>query len=83
MQFAQQRQRVVTAAVVLEEGAAFDEAAVRAAVQDRLAEYKRPASYVVWEELPKSLIGKVLRRTVRDTLVADRNAVRAAPQPEE
>lgn len=73
---------VVTAAVILEEGAVFDEAAVRAAAQERLAEYKRPASYVVWEELPKSLIGKVLRRQVRDTLVADRHAVRAVEQPE-
>jgi len=68
---------VVTAVVVLEPGADFDEQAARALAHDQLAEYKRPTAYRVWEELPKSLIGKVLRRTVRDTLLADRNAVRA------
>ncbi|WP_298040418.1 long-chain-fatty-acid--CoA ligase [uncultured Microbacterium sp.] len=68
---------VVTAVVVLEEGATFDEDAVRAVVREHLAEYKRPSAYTVWEELPTSLIGKVLRRTVRDTLIADRKATRA------
>ncbi|WP_025132558.1 long-chain-fatty-acid--CoA ligase [Leucobacter sp. PH1c] len=71
---------VVTVAVVLEPGAEFDEEAARAAAREHLAEYKRPSTYLVWEELPKSLIGKVLRRKVRDTLVADRGAVRAAPE---
>ena len=69
---------VVTAVVVIEEGAGFDEDSARAAARERLAEYKRPSSYLVWEELPTSLIGKVLRRTVRDTLIADRKATRAA-----
>src|SRR5690606_7556646 len=68
---------VVTAVVVLEEGASFDEDAVRAAAREHLAEYKRPSAYAVWEELPTSLIGKVLRRRVRDTLIADRKATRA------
>jgi long-chain acyl-CoA synthetase len=68
---------VVTAAVIVEPGARFDEDAARELVREHLAEYKRPSSYVVWEELPKSLIGKVLRRKVRDALVADRKAVRA------
>lgn len=74
---------VVTAAVVLEPGAEFDEEAARAAAREQLAEYKRPSTYLVWEELPKSLIGKVLRRKVRDTLVADRHAVRAAADDDE
>ncbi|KIP52371.1 long-chain-fatty-acid--CoA ligase [Leucobacter komagatae] len=74
---------VVTAVVVLDDGASFDEDAAREAAREQLAEFKRPSSYLVWEELPKSLIGKVLRRTVRDTLVADRTAVRApAVDPE-
>ncbi|MCR2783098.1 MULTISPECIES: AMP-binding protein [unclassified Microbacterium] len=68
---------VVTAVVVLEPGATFDEDAARATVRDHLAEFKRPSAYRVWEELPTSLIGKVLRRRVRDTLIADRHAVRA------
>ncbi|MCR2819296.1 long-chain-fatty-acid--CoA ligase [Microbacterium sp. zg.Y1090] len=74
---------VVTAVVVLEPGATFDEDAARAAAREQLAEYKRPSAYRVWEELPTSLIGKVLRRRVRDTLIADRNAVRAAPADED
>ncbi|MCR2815637.1 long-chain-fatty-acid--CoA ligase [Microbacterium jiangjiandongii] len=74
---------VVTAVVVLEPGATFDEDAARAAAREHLAEYKRPSAYRVWEELPTSLIGKVLRRRVRDTLIADRNAVRAAPVDED
>jgi len=74
---------VVTAVVVLEPGATFDEDAARAAAREQLAEYKRPSAYRVWEELPTSLIGKVLRRRVRDTLIADRDAVRAAPVDED
>lgn len=74
---------VVTVAVVLEPGAQFDEEAARAAAREQLAEYKRPSTYLVWEELPKSLIGKVLRRKVRDTLIADRHAVRAAADDDE
>lgn len=71
---------VVTAVVTLEEGAEFDVELARAAAHDHLAEYKRPSRYLVWEELPKSLMGKVLRRTVRDTLIADRKATRAASE---
>ncbi len=61
-------------------GATFDEAAARELARERLAEYKRPTTYVVWEELPTSLIGKVLRRRVRDALLADRHATRAATE---
>ena len=71
---------VVTVAVILEPGAEFDEEAAREAAREHLAEYKRPSTYLVWEELPKSLIGKVLRRRVRDTLLADRKAVRAVTE---
>lgn len=67
----------VTAAVVLEEGAEFDEEATRAFAREHLADYKLPRSYVVWEELPKSLIGKVLRRQVRETLQKNPKATRA------
>ena len=74
---------VVTAAVILEPGAEFDEEAARAAAREHLAEFKRPSTYLVWEELPKSLIGKVLRRKVRDALVADRCATRAIADDEE
>lgn len=60
----------VVAAVVLAPGAALDEAAVRDWCRGRLAAYKVPRRVVVVDELPKSLIGKVLRRQVRDALIA-------------
>ncbi|MFD2757213.1 long-chain-fatty-acid--CoA ligase [Gulosibacter faecalis] len=58
----------VTAAIVLEEGATFDEKATRAFAHEQLADYKVPRSYVVVDELPKSLLGKVLRKQVREQL---------------
>lgn len=60
----------VVAAVVLEPGTALDEAAARAYVRENLTPYKVPGRIVVVEELPKSLIGKVLRREVRQNLIA-------------
>lgn len=62
----------VTAVVVLEEGAEFDEDAVRAKVRQLLSEHKVPRSYQVWDELPKSLLGKVLRRQVKERILAER-----------
>jgi len=62
----------VVAAVVLAEGATLDEKAVRDFVRSTLAAYKVPKSIVSVEELPKTLIGKVLRRQVREQLLAER-----------
>ncbi len=59
----------VAAAVVLQPGAGFDEEATREACREHLAAYKIPRSFVVVEELPRSMIGKVLRRQVRDALL--------------
>ena len=60
----------VTAAVVLEKGASLDEKAIAAFARETLTAYKVPRHFYVVEELPKSLIGKVLRRKVRDELEA-------------
>jgi long-chain acyl-CoA synthetase len=60
----------VVAAIVLAPGASVDEAAVRAHVRSSLTPYKVPRRIVIVDELPKSLIGKVLRRVVRDDLIA-------------
>ncbi|MBF4576652.1 long-chain-fatty-acid--CoA ligase [Frondihabitans sp. VKM Ac-2883] len=60
----------VTAVVVLEPGASFDEEAARAQLRDNLAAYKVPKHLFVVDELPRNLIGKVLRRKVRDELIA-------------
>ena len=59
----------VVAAVVLTEGATLDADAARAFVREQLTPYKVPKRIVVVDELPKSLIGKVLRREVRTRLL--------------
>lgn len=59
----------IVAAVVLAEGATLDEKAVRDFVRTNLAAYKVPKRVVSVDELPKSLIGKVLRRQVRERLI--------------
>ena len=58
----------VVAAVVLAPGAELDEQELRDYVRPNLAGYKVPKRIVAVDELPKSLIGKVIRREVRDAL---------------
>lgn len=60
----------VVAAVVLRDGAVFDPEALRTFCRTRLTPYKVPKRIVRVAELPRSLIGKVLRRKVRDELIA-------------
>jgi len=60
----------VVAAVVAEPGATIDTDAVRAWAKQQLAAYKVPRRVHLVDELPKSMIGKVLRRKVRDELIA-------------
>lgn len=60
----------VVAAVVMEPGASFDEEAIRAYGRDCLTAYKVPKRVVQVDELPRSIVGKVIRRTVRDRLIA-------------
>lgn len=62
----------VVAAVVPRPGATVDPEAVRAFARDTLTAYKVPRRVVVVDELPRSLIGKVLRREVRERLLAER-----------
>jgi long-chain acyl-CoA synthetase len=59
----------VVAAVVLVEGRQLDEEGIRAFARDNLTPYKVPRRVVQVDELPKSLIGKVLRRKVRESLL--------------
>jgi long-chain acyl-CoA synthetase len=59
----------VVAAVVLEPDADLDEEAIREQVREHVAAYKVPRRVFTVEELPVSLIGKVLRRQVRDNLL--------------
>ncbi len=60
----------VVAAVVAAPGATIDEADVKDFCRGILTPYKVPRRVVVVDELPKSMIGKVLRRQVRDRLLA-------------
>ena len=64
----------VAAAVELREGAVFDAGAMREFCRESLTPYKVPRRIVEVDELPRSLIGKVLRRRVRDDLLAQRDA---------
>jgi acyl-CoA synthetase (AMP-forming)/AMP-acid ligase II len=41
--------------------------------REHLAPFKRPKEILLWPELPKSAANKILRRTVRDTLIAAAN----------
>ncbi|MGN6219270.1 MAG: long-chain-fatty-acid--CoA ligase [Microbacterium sp.] len=59
----------VVAAVVLTPGEEIDVEAIREFARGILTPYKVPRRIFVVDELPKSLIGKVLRRQVRDRLL--------------
>lgn len=61
----------VVAAVVLREGAVLDPEALREHCKQHLAAYKVPRRFFQVDELPRSLIGKVLRRQVREQLLRD------------
>ena len=58
----------VAAAIVVKPGAHVDVAALRSFARKHLTPYKVPRRIVVVDDLPRSLIGKVLRRKVRDSL---------------
>jgi long-chain acyl-CoA synthetase len=60
----------VAAAVVLRPGAVFDAEALRDYCRGHLAAYKVPRRIFEFDELPRSLIGKVLRREVRERILA-------------
>ena len=61
----------VVAAIVLAEGVTKIElSAVRAWSEERLARYAHPRDLVILPELPRSQIGKVLRRVVREQIVS-------------
>ena len=58
----------VVAAIVVDGDEDIDVEAIRASVRGILTPYKVPRRIFVVDELPKSLIGKVLRRQVRESL---------------
>ena len=62
------RGEAVVAALVLEPGANVDLASVRAWAEKRISHYALPKSIAIFDELPRSMIGKTLRRTVKERL---------------
>ena len=62
----------VAAAVVLREGAVFDDDAIREWMRGQLTAYKVPKTMVQLDTLPRSLVGKVQRREVREELLRRR-----------
>ncbi len=59
----------VVAVVVLKPGATLDEPGIREHARGELTAYKVPKRVVAVDDLPRSLIGKVLRREVRNRLL--------------
>jgi long-chain acyl-CoA synthetase len=60
------RVEAVKAWVVLREGQTAAEHELRAFCRDHLAPYKVPVKIEFRTELPKTMVGKVLRRALRD-----------------
>jgi len=60
----------VTAVVVLRPSMSATEAEIIAVSRDNLAGFKRPKSVVFLDELPKTVSGKIIKRDLRDRLVA-------------
>ncbi|MBU2664097.1 AMP-binding protein [Actinoplanes bogorensis] len=48
-----------------------DEDTLRAWLEPRMARYKVPRHFVQWPELPKSGYGKIVKRTIRERLLAE------------
>jgi long-chain acyl-CoA synthetase len=69
----------VKAYIVLKPGMQLTVDEVRAFCRGQLAPYKVPREVEFRAELPKTIVGKVLRRT----LVEEEQAKRAAKQPEQ
>jgi long-chain acyl-CoA synthetase len=53
--------------IVLNKGQTATEAEIKSWCRERLASYKIPAKYEFVAELPKSQVGKVLRRALRES----------------
>lgn len=66
----EQGDELVVAAVVLEPGSDLDEETIRARCGEHVTAYKVPRRVFTVDTLPVSIIGKVLRRQVREELLA-------------
>ena len=60
----------VTAVVQLRGGATVDPAEIGAFVRQRIGGVKTPKQIEIWPDLPRSKVGKVLKRDIRTTLLS-------------
>lgn len=58
----------VVAAVIMRPGAELDEVTMRSWCKERLAAYKVPRQIIAMTELPRSILGKVIRKQVREAI---------------
>ena len=70
---------MVSAVLQLHDGARADAEAIRSFVRARLGGVKAPKLIEIWPDLPRSKVGKVLKRDVRAQLLATRKG--ATPSP--
>ena len=68
------RGETVRAYIVPKPGETLTADEMRAFVNERLAIYKQPKEYVFRESLPKTFVGKVLRRELREQAIAEQQA---------
>jgi acyl-CoA synthetase (AMP-forming)/AMP-acid ligase II len=64
----------VTAVVELKPGCTLNEAELLKACKDKLGSVKAPKQILIWNELPRSNVGKVLKRDIRIRLAGDKLA---------
>ena len=60
---------MVVAAIELDPSAALDTEALRAHCREHLAAYKVPRRFVAIEDTPRSMLGKILRKQVREQVL--------------
>ena len=60
------RGEIVKAYIVVREGQSVEKKEIIAFCREKLANFKVPKQIEFREELPKTIVGKILRRTLRD-----------------
>jgi long-chain acyl-CoA synthetase len=75
------RGETVRAYVVVKPGETLTQAELEQFLKERLAPYKVPKQFEFREALPKSLVGKVLRRTLREEYIARTQTAVPTTQP--
>ena len=62
----------VVAVVQLQPGASADPAELVAFAKERIGSVKAPKQVLVWPDLPRSTVGKVLKKTIKEQLAGPR-----------